>query len=283
MRFIGKTIQFLRQNFFYLLFFNAVPPPPLAAATVMPADAESNVLGWSLTALILDAFRGQTFEGGMFESLTLIFKPLSWFRVLSLFVLVLALALTLSYCDRKMRVGISSLQKPFLKLNETILISLLFLFLLVAVYELVAFVFCSMADLALAQIADGVWRGIAALLCVLLVMIVYSLWPTLLVTFPANNLILGYSVKEAFSVSVKSAQGHFFRIWFGLVFPVLICLPLLTLSGLLPDYLFFFRLFVYIVCYLFFITYWECFFMVSYFEISGRERADLKRIIPYGL
>lgn len=283
MRFIGKTLQFLYQNFFYLLFFNAVPVCMLAAVNVMPADAAVHEMGWSLIDLILVALRDQPYAGGMFESMTLIFKPLSWFRILSLVVLTVSFALTVSYCDRKMRVGISSVKKPFLKLNETILISLLFMLLLVAAYELIAFVFFGVGDLILAQLTDAAWKGILTLFLVVLTLAVYSLWPTLLITFLANNLILGYTIKESFSVSVKSAQKHFFKIWFGLIFPMLICLPLMALSRLLPDYLFFFCLFVYIVCYLFFITYWECYFMISYFEISGRERADLKRIIPYGL
>ena len=76
------------------------------------------------------------------------------------------------------------------------------------------------------------------------------------------------------------AQGHAFRLMIGLAFPFLVTIPFMILA---KSYLNFMML-DYLICvvgYVIQIAYVVSYCMVVYFDMTGRERVDLKSYLSY--
>jgi hypothetical protein len=178
-----------------------------------------------------------------------------------------------------MRIGISSITKPFRKVNEVLVAVFSVGGVLLAAYELVTFLFANLLVL-LSRIDSLALQAVfIPLLLILLYGLIFFLC-SLAVNWIPLMLIPGYRFSEAFGVSVRMAQGHAFRLMIGLAFPFLVTIPFMILA---KSYLNFMML-DYLICvvgYVIQIAYVVSYCMVVYFDMTGRERVDLKSYLSY--
>lgn len=271
MKYIGKTLRFLNQNFFYLLVFCTVPALLIVA-------------GFDVTALV-GLFK-RLWSGGegvvpseIFETMTFLFKPTYWLAIICIAVLLFAVCLCFSYTDRRMRIGISSLAKPFRKVNEVLVAVFSVGGVLLIAYELLAFLFSNLLGLLFRLDSLALQAVFIPLLLILLYGLIFFLC-ALVVNWIPLMLIPGYRFSEALGVSVRMAQGHALGLMIGLAIPFLVTVPFMILA---KSYLNFMML-DYLICalgYVIQIAYVVSYCMVVYFDMSGRERADLKSYPSY--
>lgn len=271
MKYIGKTLHFLNRNFFYLLVFCLVP------AVLIVADFDVAALV-GLFARLWSGGEGFT-PAEIFAAMTFLFKPTYWLAIIVIVVLLFSVCLCFSYTDRRMRMGISSIIKPFRKVNEVLVAVFSVGGVLLAAYELVTFLFANLLVL-LSRIDSLALQAVfIPLLLILLYGLIFFLC-SLAVNWIPLMLIPGYRFSEAFGVSVRMAQGHAFRLMIGLAFPFLVTIPFMILA---KSYLNFMML-DYLICvvgYVIQIAYVVSYCMVVYFDMTGRERVDLKSYLSY--
>lgn len=266
MKYIGKTLHFLNRNFFYLMIFCLVP------AALIVADFDVSALVGLLTGLWAGENGFTSTE--IFSTMTLLFKPSFWFALFVLAVLLFSVCLCFSYTDRRMRIGIVSIAKPFLKVNEVLVAIVSVGCILLAFYELTAFLLSKLLVLFFGLDSLALQAILIPLLLILFYGLLFLLF-SLAVNWIPLMLIPGYRFSEAFGVSIRMAQGHIFGLMIGLAFPFLVTVPVMILA---KNYLNFMML-DYLICVVgcvIQISYAVSYCMVVYFDMTGRERADLK-------
>ncbi len=273
MKYIGKTLQFLNRNFIYLLVFCLIP------AILIVAD-------YDVSALI-DLFLRLWTQGGsvvpseIFEAMTFLIKPTFWLALIVIVVLLFSACLCFSYVDRKMRIGVSSLTKPFRKINEVLVSVFSVGIVLLGAYELLTFLFSNLLTL-LARL-DSV--ALQAVLVPLLLLLFYAgvfYLCTMAVNWIPLMMLPGYRFSEAFGVSVRMSQGHGFGLMIGLAFPFLVTIPFMILAKTYLNFMLLDSL-ICVIGHTIQIAYVVSYCMVVYFDMSGRERADLKSYLSHSL
>ncbi len=272
MKQIVSTLKFINDNFLYLFAFALAP----AVTLILNFDPAAllflfNRLWQGGAAITLAEFHGAmgiAFAGRNF----LLF-------VLAAAASILGASLIMSFCDRRMRIGISSFTKPFAKLNENIVAVTAVTLVLLALYEL--YFFLTSCIFALIMLAGTAAAQVLLPIFALLFLLLYLFIQTIFVQWIPLMMIPGNSLAEALAISAKAVQGRLFSLLLGLVFPLLVTYPIMILARIFLNFLLL-DFVICIVCYLFIFTYYCCYTMVTFFDATGRERIDLKNPYRYG-
>lgn len=265
MKNIFRTFSFINKNSIYLLLY-ALPPVLLIS------------VGFDMSQS-LSVPQAESMFFAMHKSLSILYGGNILTRLLVFVLFVLCAALSVSFCERRMRIGVASLGKPIKQLNETLIVTLSAMALVLVGYEIMAVLASGVLHL-FSKAALGV-RQVATAVITLVFYLVLFLYATLFIMWPAYTLESGYSLSEGLGAGIKAISSRFFRVYFEALFPFLVTVPIMLCSELFFSW----EITKYLIYALGFLvqTMYICVYpMVLYFDISGRERADLNTLIPYG-
>lgn len=270
MKYIGETLRYIFKNFIFLFPF---------------AILSSYFLTMTMDTANMQALFEQAVELDsdfafieLFRYLSL-FKRGSWpFALVCVGVSVALFPMLLGFIEKHMRIGSRSFRGIFSRFNYNFVSTLLFLVILIAVYELWALIAAGLLyaeSLILGGIACLVvifvtLIGLTALMCYLASLVL--LW------LPCMQ-ITGYGLIDSLSCANQLNAGHRGGMFLSVFLPCLVCV-VLQFAALVPSAVAQIEYPLFIVnevIYLIMILYFCALMFVAYFGASGEERMDVKK------
>lgn len=199
-----------------------------------------------------------------------------WWKILIKFVaLAVVTAISLGIIQRHFKVGQFSFSKMFTFLNDNIImvtaVFVVALFVITLAQFLISGVVMLTAVVATSFTQYVIFSSIGITLVYFLVLVLFSMG----MTWTAEMLETGASFFSGFGLAMHRVRGHVFSLFVGIFIPV----PVLLAEAYLFAYLnVSFAFVINMVMYLFIYMYYVAFAMVSYYDISGIEREDLKKV-----
>lgn len=191
-------------------------------------------------------------------------------------LIICCLCLLVSYMERHLKYGIKSTTKAFKTINYSVMVIIPSFILVIGLEEFFAFI--NALCVKLITISQSSIVGlILPSIYVFFMLLLFLCYAMISMWIPIKT-VTGYSNKDSIRYSIRLAQGKHFKIMAGLIFPFLITAPIMIILKHL-CFIEILNTIVYIFCYVFILSYLVSFMMITYFDISGLERKDIKKKI----
>ena len=271
MKYTAQSGKYIFKNFWYIFPFAIIPAFLLALST----DREA------LTCLMDTLFSGKLNEAHFWHVFCAIsiFNFASWqavvFGLLGLIASVVCIAMMMAQLDKHMRIGKRTYNGIFSKLNDNVLSTCGFVFLLFAIYELwslivsaVLFLFMKITNLAVAYVLLSLAYVLMHVVLIYVVGLIYLWLPCMQIT--------GFPAMEALQYSQQLMTPIKWRIlWKQILFLFITQATLCACAFFLESEVIFGTLasLLYVILIMLFCVR----MMVAYFNLDNIQRADLKR------
>ena len=268
--YIASALKYLFRNFIFIFVFALIPSYFFAMTADMKNMAE---ITDKIFALDADFTFGQIFT---------FLSPINarrWVFALICFAsLAVCLPMLLGFIEKHMRIGSRSFKGVAGRFNHNFLTTLSDMLILLAVYELWAVIASGLiyaetlllGGIACYAVALATYLGMVALMCYLAS--IFLLWlPCLQIT--------GYNFVDALSYCNQLYVKKRAKLFLAVFVPCLAGVVLqFAVAGLnLADHVRFLAFVLMELIYLFLILYYCILMFVSYFDMAGEERMDLKK------
>ncbi len=278
MRYFASTIKYIYKNFIFIFWAALLSGIGFAMTTEV---GESKVL---IQCFITGNFKAIKDNGlgfkGLFNFFSLLNFEKVWYSIACVFLLALALALIFAYTEKHMRYGRRSVRGIFSRLNDNIVSTIVMVLVFFLLYELWALITSGLIY-GITMLLDDYTVPLYIALCVGLVVMVallvfimslFYLW------LPCLHLT-GFSFYEGLNYSNQLTADKKSKIFCAVFFPcvigALIAGVLAVLFGNLLDGWVFTGIIS--LLYSLYVMYIAVSMYVIYFDVSGTERADLKK------
>lgn len=271
MKFVRLTFQYLSAEYGKRLLFLAliILPASLFFAIAMPID--------NFVEAFIQIFSG---SGEKFGLLILNMLPVSsWRGLVSLLFAIIMMSVSLAvaskFIDRSMRVGVFKVKGFFRSINENFIRTFISIFFLIASIFVYCFFNGCFAALWLVVFKGTVPAlvfsiiialGLGFLLMMFLTASIFSL--PIMITSGVNSV-------TAIQRSLKTTAPKIGKIMYGILFVFLVLLVFSFLNALVVSSRFW-RVILDFLCYEMITLFYSVYIYVTYYDVFGFERADLK-------
>lgn len=273
MKFLSQTFAYLKKSFWLLAAVMAVPA--IAACFLLPPYWEVSFVA----AVQPKMNMGQTFFVIFGDSWAYL-----WPVVVVSALQIFASALCISAIDRHFRTGKLSLRSPWRLINNSvfsIFIGVLIMSALSVLLRIMLFGIVSLMQViaGASGMNNGALLSLIAFFAVAM-FVLHVLIITPMLYWAPIMFVYGYRFRDAAGVSFKLIAGK--RVYAGLLLPTLLCAGLqllIAFLGVHPSVSITVNFFVF----LFTNVYVVAFTVLTFYEISGLERRDIKRYATFVL
>lgn len=266
----GKsTISYILRNFLFIGL-------PASVAAVTLALFNKGKDGFSFFIDFLRDLNTFSYLNKTFYEIFSYFSPIDfsnfWLSMLCIVAILISFCVIICSVERHMRLGVRSAARWLVMLNDSFLLVLPYVGILIAMLELFAVVATSVIVL-LGLGMHGAWLFVISITIVILLYLLFLFLFVLLVCTVPSMVADGYSFRFAASYSANIVQQRLLRIIINLTSMIAISI---TAKWAFKFWLGDFSLPIDIVFYMFWVMYVPVFAMKSYITLTGGERKDIK-------
>lgn len=266
MHYAAKTVEYIFKNFWRILLLAIIPAVSLGLFT--------------RPAAIFDYYTNVDYYGAKHDFwevfVKISFFECVWWKILIGFVaLAIITAVSLGIILRHFKVGQFSFGKALTYLNDNIImvtsVFVVALFAITLAQFLISGIIMFVAVFATSFTQYVVFSVIGIIIVYFLMLILFSIG----MMWSAELLETGASFFTGFGLAMRKIRGRVFSLFVGSIIPVSVLFAEACLFAYLNVS---FAFVINIVVYLFIYMYYVSFIMVAYYDISGIEREDLKKV-----
>ena len=266
MHYAKETLRYIFKNFWRMLLL-AIIPAVLLGLFTRPASIYQYFTSVDYYGSTPD-FWNVFVEVSFFECV--------WWKILIKFIaLAIVTAVSLGIIQRHFKVGQFSFSKMPTFLNDNIIMVTCVFVAAAFVITLTQFLISGVIVLAYVMAATFNQYVIFSVVGIAIVYFIVLILFSLGMMWTAEMLETGAGFFSGFGYAMHRVRGHVFSLFVGTFIPVPI---LLAFSYLFAYFNLSFGFAINMVLYVFIYMYYIAFAMVSYYDVSGIEREDLKKV-----